>query len=440
MNAVYSLKPRLDRALLAGKETLGGGSINNKQFNQFVQPDNPQFGWLTRLCEPDAICKNPGASPATPPTVWSPRVLKDGSDSVGGLGALNRVFINIGLFSEEWLLHFNPLIGGKPTSPILISVARKNSGYWLSTEQQTLNLALFFLKSTDPQRLKDAPGGPAKLTTDKAKLQRGREVFADRCARCHSSTLPALPADANPGTCSGPNYVNSDHTGCWDKYWALTKTPDFKKKMHDIVMKDDFLKDNFLSSEFRVPVTLLETNACSPLATNAIRNNIWDNFSSETYKQLPSVGTITYYQPETGQPIKYPMPGGGRGFTRPASLISLWSTAPYLLNNSVGRSNPDVAGDPNDLYNPKPGVEERMAAFDISIKQMLWPETRYHDDKIGPKMPGITVDGKTLPLPNEMARTTTTSFLRVPKGYLPDTLPGVTGLARNAFPLSPAQR
>ena len=46
----------------------------------------------------------------------------------------------------------------------------------------------------------------------------------------------------------------------------------------------------------RVPVTLLQTNACSPLATNAIGGNIWDNFSSQTYKQLPSVGTITVHQ------------------------------------------------------------------------------------------------------------------------------------------------
>ena len=42
-------------------------------------------------------------------TVWTPRVLKDGSDSVGALGALNRVYLNIGLFSEEWLRHFNAL-------------------------------------------------------------------------------------------------------------------------------------------------------------------------------------------------------------------------------------------------------------------------------------------------------------------------------------------
>ena len=70
--------------------------------------------------------------------------------------------------------------------------------------------------------------------------------------------------------------------------------------------------------KFRVPVTLLRTNACSPLATNAIADNIWDNFSSQTYKELPSVGTITVYNPMTGAPRQYQMPGGGRGYTRPA--------------------------------------------------------------------------------------------------------------------------
>ena len=68
---------------------------------------------------------------------------------------------------------------------------------------------------------------------------------------------------------------------------------DFKSKMRTIVMADDFLKDNYLSAEFRVPVTLTKTNACSPLATNALGGNIWDNFSSHSYKDLPSVGEIT---------------------------------------------------------------------------------------------------------------------------------------------------
>ena len=66
--------------------------------------------------------------------MWTPHVLKDGADSVGALGALNRVYLNIGLFSEEWLLHFNPVVGGKPITPIEIAVAQKNSGYWQATE------------------------------------------------------------------------------------------------------------------------------------------------------------------------------------------------------------------------------------------------------------------------------------------------------------------
>ena len=67
-----------------------------------------------------------------------------------------------------------------------------------------------------------------------------------------------------------------------------------------------------------MPVTLLQTNACSPLATNAIAGNIWDNFSSQSYKELPSVGTIKVYDPFTGEPMPYKMPAGGRGYTASA--------------------------------------------------------------------------------------------------------------------------
>jgi len=429
MNAVYALRPRLQRALLAGKEILAGGSRNNRQFNEFVKPDDPVLGWLTKFCEPAEFCQSPSTSQVPSPTAYSPRVLKDGSDSVGGLGALNRVYLNIGLFSEEWLLHFNPLVGGKPTTPIEISVARKNSTYWLVTENQTVNMALFFLKSTDPQKLKDAPGGPAELTKGEKQLNLGKQIFAERCARCHSSKLPPIPPDKDPGSHSGPDYMTY-----WNSYWTFTKTPEFKAQMRAIVMQDDFLTDNFLASEFRVPVTLLETNACSPLATNAIRNNIWDNFSSETYKQLPGVGDINYYHPVTGAAMTYHMPGGGRGFTRPASLISLWSTAPFLLNNSVGKLDPLDKNDPNDLYNPSPGVAQRLASFQNSIEQMLWPERRDHDEAIGDKMPRRTVDGMQLQLPSAIARTTTASFLRVPRGYLPVIVQNLIGPLEKLFP------
>src|SRR6185312_7731007 len=131
----------------------------------------------------------PASSPLTkyftpPATAYSPRVLKDGADSVGVLGALNRVYLNIGLFSEEWLLHFNALIGGKKVSPIEIAVARKNSVYWQATELQTMNMALFFLKSTGPHYLNDAlknvpPDERKKYEVNPAKLKEGMKVFAE---------------------------------------------------------------------------------------------------------------------------------------------------------------------------------------------------------------------------------------------------------------------
>jgi len=388
MNAIYNLGARLQQAKRFGKETLGGGSLNNRQFNNYVPPDSPLAAFFV-----------------SPATVYSPRVLKDAADSVGALGALNRVFINIGLFSEEWLLHFNPLIGGKRPSPIEITVARSNSTYWGATEAQTPNMALFFLKSTAPHKLRDAPGGSKYLSDNTGILSRGKIMFAEKCGRCHSSKLPSPAVGLDPGGCSGRDYLT-----CWNKYWAWTKTEDFKSKMRAIVMAPDFLDDNFLSAEFRVPVTLLETNACSPLATNAIRNNIWDNFSSETYKNLPSVGTITVYNPMTGDPQQFTMPGGGRGYTRPASLISLWSTAPFLLNNSVGK------------FNPMPSVEARMDSFQDSIEKMLWPEKRDKDAVLGDKVPGV------------IDRTTTKCYLRVPLGYVPDYLKPLLGWGQRLFP------
>ena len=40
--------------------------------------------------------------------------------------------------------------------------------------------------------------------------------------------------------------------------------------------------------------------------------------------------------PFTAKRWRYQMPGGGRGFTRVPSLVSVWSTAPFLLNNRLG--------------------------------------------------------------------------------------------------------
>ncbi|HEY1299888.1 MAG TPA: hypothetical protein VGF07_05295 [Stellaceae bacterium] len=388
MNAVYALWPRLEEAKRYGLEKLGPDNLANKQFNDFVKS-----GPLTQFFQP-------------PNTVWTPHVLKDGSDSVGALGALNRVYVNIGLFSEDWLTHFRAIVGGKRVTPFSIVNARKNSAYWQATESQTPDMALFLLKASYPHKLKNAPGGAAHLNDPPATVQQGKLIFADNCARCHSSKAPPRPAGADPAACIGPNYME-----CFNKYWEWTNTDDFKQQMRKIVAADDFLDDNFLSNDGRVPVTLLQTNACSPLATNAIRNNIWDDFSSESYKTLPPVGAITIYDPFTGKPEQEALPGGGRGYTRVPSLISLWSSAPYLLNNTVGK------------FDPSPSVEARMAAFQDGIGKMLWPERRDKDAVLGDKVPGF------------IQRTTQTSWLRIPTGYLPDAVKASRKLINWAVPV-----
>ena len=123
-------------------------------------------------------------------------------------------------------------------------------------------------------------------------------MFADTCARCHSSKGPRPPPELalDPDQCAGEKYP-----ACFKRYWDWTQTDAFKAQMRDIVQAPDFLQGNYLSTEARIPVTLLRTNACSPLGTNALAGNIWDNFSSQSYKQLPSVGTITVHDPFTGE-------------------------------------------------------------------------------------------------------------------------------------------
>ena len=369
MNAVYGLSSRLDVATKLGKEKLAGGGLNNAQF--------PAESPLCKLF-------------VAPDTVFTPHVLKDGADSAGALGALNRVFLNIGLFSEEWLTHFNALVGGKKTTPIEIAVARKNSAYWLATESQTPDLAAFFLRTTGAHLLKDAPGGADILKKDAALVERGKVVFAEYCARCHSSKLPDLPEDKSAGNCAGPGYLD-----CWNRYWTYTKTSEYKAKMREIVLQPGFLDGNYLSTELRIPVTLLQTQACSPVASNGIGGSIWDNFTSKSYKDLPSPGSVTVHNPIDGKEDNFEIPAGGRGYTRPPSLISAWSTAPFLLNNTVGN------------FEWKPDVASRIASFNDSMEKMLWPEKREHDSKLGPNV--FLID-----------RTTAMSFLRVSKGYLPE--------------------
>ncbi len=298
-----------------------------------------------------------------------PHILVDGADSIGIYGALDRVFINIGEFHEEWLKHHNLLVGSRPQTPIEISKMQADSVYWQVTEKRVDNLAKFFLKATPPMHLEDAPGGKAYITTDQAILNRGKTVFAENCMTCHSSNQPAGITDRN-----SEEY----------KTWARTE-----------VMKPDFRDNNYLSTDQRIPVTQIQTNAGRSLGDNATRGHVWDNFSSSTYKNLPSVGEIEVYNPLDGTTGKFKMPSGGPGYYRVPTLISIWATGPYFHNNALGE------------YTGDPSVAGRMRIFDDGIQKLLWPEKRKGAGSIW-----VTQE---------------TSNLHVSARYLPEVIASVTG-------------
>ena len=267
-------------------------------------------------------------------------ILKDGADSIGVPGATIRVYINIGMFSEYWLTRHNRLIGLTPQQPFEIEYAHENSVFWQSTEQRVGNIAAFFRK-LQPFHLADTPGGKEQITGDEAVMTHGKEVFANNCAECHSSKQP--PAGVDP---------ESDAGHAW---------------FREAVAKPDFLTDNFLSNEKRYPLSKIQTNAARSLGTNAKSGHVWDNFSSQTYKELPPADPVEWYNPfDEAHPIAFrPQDKDtGPGTYRVPSLISMWSSAPYFNNNTLGK----FTGDPS--------VAGRMEAFNDATEKLLWPEKR----------------------------------------------------------------
>ncbi len=296
---------------------------------------NPIFELGARLsvAEKETVSGDTLLLPGEQTTMMVPHILKDGADSVGVVGATMRVYINIGEYSQYWLTRHNALIGLTPQKPFQLSEAFKNSVYWKATATKVGNVAKFFMR-LEPMRLEDAPGGKAFVNEDPEIQKKGKLVFAESCAGCHSSKQPP------EGTTDA-------------KAWFATA-----------VLQDDFAKDNFFSNEKRYPVTRIKTNAARALGTNAVGGHVWDNFSSDTYKALPSVGKIEVYNPFTGGTDQFAAPSGGPGYYRTASLINLWSSAPFLHNNLLGK----FTGDPS--------VAGRMDAFNDAAEKLLWPEKR----------------------------------------------------------------
>ncbi len=414
MNGVWDINARLGRALMNPSEQQSGANVRVRSIEDGT----------SAILDPKELIKQPGLA-------WrhTPRVLVDGSDSIGAFGALARVYLNIGTFWEEWSTCHNPLIGFKPQRPFALEVCQRNSVYWQTNEKyRTEYLAAFFTmkfapkdaekpadkpaapsvpadpskpstfvhNSTQPMKLitaKELDGSTSKAAETNLALntadqrKHGRQIWTEHCAICHSSKQPdgfALSFDrkdkgATWDTQPAPkehHYTLPMDFSDWNAFKRSPAYADYLTSLNSLVkeagtldgdpLTDDhpFWKNNFLSNEIRIPLTLVGTNSGRAMATNGIANAVWDNFSSDTYKALPAVGSVSYFNPISGQPAMFDAPGGGRGYYRPATHISLWATAPFLHNNSLG------------IYLDDPSVKGRLVQFTDAMRRMLWMQKR----------------------------------------------------------------
>jgi hypothetical protein len=346
---------------------------------------------------------------ATEPTIRTPHVLADGADSMGLLMASSRVYVNEGMMWQTWLktMALNPfnlkesVARNFATKEFdLIGEVRKDpNSPWMQTEKRMPNMATF-LGTYDSNPLKDAQEVPRDgktpksgrdyMTTDPAVLRRGKIAFADNCAQCHSGKRPAdLPGDPEL------------RKGAW----------------RQLVLRDDFLTGNYMSDDERYPVSELGTNSARAMGTNALADHMWGQMSSLGYKQMKEEQValrdydkdfqpIDLYNPLTGKyDHKFTAP---KSFYRTPTLVSIWATAPYLHNNSVGE------------YNGDPSIAGRMAAYEDGMSKLLWPERRQGLASIkvtteDSKLPDIFPLLKTLD-PELAAFDFDPELLRVPKG------------------------
>ena len=345
INSIYRLNDRLK---------LGHADRVSPEQKAMIQSINKHLG----LPENDSI----GGTDAEP-TYRAPRVLSPGGDSMGLVIAATRVYVNEGSGYKDWFPTWalNPYDlkgslerGFTPREFDILGKIRKDpESPWMQTEARMPNMALY-LSTHDGFPLKDAieaegkggKNGKDYLTTDADVLRQGKIVFADQCARCHSSKKPdSLPEDSEAR----------------------------KKAWRELVLRDDFLTDNFLSDDERYPCSELGTHIGRTLSPNWDAGGGYGQMSSLGYK-LNQAGTEQVFDHDKdGKPIPLYNPLTGKHdikftakklFYRTPTLVSIWATAPYLHNNSLG------------LYNADPSLAGRMAAYEDGVTKLLWPEQR----------------------------------------------------------------
>jgi hypothetical protein len=253
-------------------------------------------------------------------------ILKGGEDSIGPLEAVQRVYINIGSCSEQaWVNHLVDLRQADPEhrlfrqTPFDIGQARRDCANFRAIEDRLPEI-LSFIASGRPFDLYAARGLASNddLVVELEErfgagaVARGEALFSDNCARCHASV--DSQATLTPASVQLEPFESRDY------------------RRVDPARPD--LRLDWLGNDQLVPASEVGTYRSRALHSNHMAGHVWQEYGSETLRARPPVDVLP--EPQWRK-------DGGRGYYRNLSLLSVWSTAPFMHNNAIG---PELCGAP----------------------------------------------------------------------------------------------
>ena len=289
-------------------------------------------------------------------------ILKGGEDSIGIHEAVQRVYFNIGSCSEAcWVNHLTDLKVVDPNqrnfgqTPFDIGQCRRDCPNFRAIEDRLSDVVSFLLVQRPPDLYKARGLASVQDLVEQldkeygaGSVDRGKAVFADNCARCHSSQT---------GPMASRDFLAKDANG---------------------------VRIDWMGNDVATPVTEVGTNRSRALHSNHMTGHLYHEYGSNTLRTRKP-------DPNVAEPSD-----GGRGYYRNISLLSVWAFAPFMHDNSMG---PEICGKPsnpaNDFYrspyvdasghllpNPPPcraydpSVKGRYDLYKASMDELLNPKKR----------------------------------------------------------------
>ena len=318
-------------------------------------------------------------------------VLKGGEDSVGDHLALIRVYVNIGMCTEEcWAPNFptpGKFFGEKSRQkPFHVAQCARDCEPWNYADAKMDDLAAFLVTGGPTYLLKsaDVDGTPGSNFVDLRQVPKGRQIFARECAGCHSSLVAPQNIRADKEAL-GKFYEG--HVFGKEDYWQyefadeVKNSAEFKAKYlavdaqgrarpKQFAEKDVFGQD-WLGNDEPTPFNIVGTNMCRALHDNHNAGHIWEEFSSEDYKKRPSPGSVPQVINRMvpligGMKVGERKIEGGPGYLRNISLLSVWAISPFLHNNAIGELTYLPDGKTIDYT-----VKGRIKQFEMSFAELM---------------------------------------------------------------------